>query len=83
MRSPAPLAVARAARTYSMAQATMARAQHRAERAGATLRAAALGAPDGRVSAGLWRVRIDDRGELTVAAIPQAPVNQLSLPLGD
>ncbi len=61
----------------------MARAQDRADRAAATLRAAAQGAPEGSVSVGLWRVRIDDCGALTVVAIPQAPVNQLPLPLGD
>lgn len=61
----------------------MARAQDRADRAAATLRAAALGASEGSLSVGLWRVRIDDCGALTVVAIPPAPVNQLRLPLGD
>ena len=75
--------MARAARTYYRAENSMARAQDRADRAAATLRAAAMGAPEGSVLVGLWRVRIDDRGALTVVAIPQALVNQLPLPLGD
>lgn len=83
MRSPAAVAVARAARAYYRAENSIARAQHRADRAAVTLRAAALGAPERSVSVGLWRVRIDDFGALTVGAVPQAPVNQLPLPLCD
>lgn len=70
-----------AARTYSRAQATMARAQDRAERAAGLLRGAAAASPDGRLALGAWKVWLDRQGGLTVAAAPEVTVDQLPLPL--
>ncbi|MHB8324702.1 MAG: hypothetical protein ACYDHB_09830 [Candidatus Dormibacteria bacterium] len=81
MALPLSVRLMTAARTYSRAQATMARAQDRAERAAGLLRGAAAAAPDGRLSVGAWRVRLDQQGGLTVAATPQVAVDQLPLPL--
>ncbi|MGC2190853.1 MAG: hypothetical protein WA751_00775 [Candidatus Dormiibacterota bacterium] len=76
-----PVRLMTAARTYSRAQATMARAQDRAERAAGLLRGAAASAPDGRLAIGAWRVRLNQQGGLTVASTPQVAVDQLPLPL--
>jgi len=81
MAHPLPTRLMTAARTYNRAQATMVRAQNRAERAAGLLRGAAATAPDGRLAVGTWRVRLDQQGGLTVAATPQVPVDQLPLPL--
>ena len=81
MAHPLPIRLMTAARTYSRAQATMARAQDRAERVAGLLRRAAAAAPDGRLVVGAWRVWLDQQGGLTVAAVPQVAVDQLPLPL--
>ncbi len=81
MAHPSTVRLMTAARTYSRAQATMARAQDRSERAAGLLRGAAATAPDGRLALGAWRVRLDQQGGLTVAAAPQVAVDQLPLPL--
>ena len=81
MAPPSPVRLTAAARTFCRAQATMARAQGRAERAEGLLRGAAAATPDGRLAVGAWRVMLDQRGGLTVAAIPQVPMDQLPLPL--
>ncbi|MHB1527008.1 MAG: hypothetical protein ACYCZN_12160 [Candidatus Dormibacteria bacterium] len=76
-----PIRLMTAARTYSRAQATMARAQARGARAAGLLRGAAAATPDGWLTIGAWRVRLDQQGGLTVAAAPQVAVDQLPLPL--
>ncbi len=81
MALPLPIRLMTAARTYSRAQATMARAQDRAERAAGLLRGAAAATTDGRLALGAWRVLLDQQGSLTVAAAPQVAVDQLTLPL--
>ena len=81
MAHPLPVRLMTAARTYSRAQATMARAQDRAERAAGLLRVAAAATPEGRLAVGAWRVQLDQQGGLTVAAAPQVAVDQLPLPL--
>lgn len=70
----------RAARTYSQAQGTLARAQERADRAAGILRGG-VGPEDGIVRAGLWRIQVTPTGGLRVQVMPTCPVDQLALPL--
>ncbi|MDA8331223.1 MAG: hypothetical protein M0027_08455 [Candidatus Dormibacteraeota bacterium] len=81
MAHPLPIRLMTAARTYSRAQTTMARAQDRAERAAGLLRGAAAATTDGRLAVGAWWNLLDQQGSLTVAAAPQVAVDQLPLPL--
>ncbi len=81
MALPLPVRLMTAARTYSREQATMVRAQDRAERAAGLLRGAAAASPEGRLAVGAWRVWLDQPGGLTVAAVPAVPMDQLPLPL--
>lgn len=81
MAPPLPVRLMTAARTYSRAQATMAKAQDRAERAAGLLRVAAAATPEGRLAVGPWEVVLDHQGGLSVAAATLAAVDQLPLPL--
>ncbi len=80
MARPLALRLAIAARTYSRAQATLARAQARADRAARLLVGAAAQAPDARLAVGPWRVQLAADGGLTVAAVLGPRGDQLPLP---
>jgi hypothetical protein len=82
MTHPLPVRLMTAARSYNRAQATMARAQDRAERAAGLLCGAAAATPGGRLTVGAWRVRLDQQGGPIVAAAPQVAVDQFPVPPG-
>ncbi len=66
MARPLAVRLATAARTYHRAQATLMRAQARADRAAGLLRGAVAATPDGALAVGAWRVRLDRQGGLMV-----------------
>jgi hypothetical protein len=73
----------RAARRFYRSEQLIARAQARADAARATLQVAASQTDDGHLTAGMYRILVDDTGVVVVTALPMLLLrgDQLELPL--